>query len=66
MSSKERRQKKLFVIKPENKKYVTPHICKSYDIPSLRYAMYLPLHQLWQQYMDDLMQGANAYCSLLH
>lgn len=27
-----------------------------YLVPSLRYELYLPLHELWKKYMEDLLQ----------
>ncbi|XP_032826888.2 ribonuclease P protein subunit p29 isoform X1 [Petromyzon marinus] len=44
LSSRERRRLGLFDIRPENQ----------------RYALFLPLHQLWLQYIDDLFGGLKS------
>ncbi|XDV17966.1 hypothetical protein PO909_023754 [Leuciscus waleckii] len=45
LNAKERRQLKIFQLKPEHQKY------------HCRYELFLPLHELWKQYIEDLCNG---------
>ncbi|CAJ0928146.1 unnamed protein product [Ranitomeya imitator] len=66
-TAKERRELKLFRINPDQQRWSMCAESCARDLPSprpltsallpYRYHMYLPLHQLWKQYIRDLCNG---------